>query len=59
MARSVRPPNRLLALLPSADFELIAPHLKTIELIPETVLFEAGDEIKRVYFPHTALFLWL
>jgi len=55
MAKSVRSPNRLLALLPSADFEQIGQHLKTIELVHETVLFEAGDPIKRVYFPHSGI----
>lgn len=55
MARAARPPNRLLALLASADFELIGPHLKTIELVHETVLFKAGDPIKRVYFPHNGI----
>jgi CRP-like cAMP-binding protein len=53
--RSVRPPNRLLASLSSADFELLVPHLKTIKLVRATVLFEAGDQIKRVYFPHSGI----
>jgi len=44
-----------LASLPSADFELLRPHLKTIELVHATVLFDAGDAIKRVYFPHTGI----
>jgi hypothetical protein len=50
VAKSVRSPNRLLASLPSADFELLGPHLEFIELVHGTVLFEAGDAIKRVYF---------
>lgn len=44
-----------MASLPSADFELLRPHLKTIELVHATVLFDAGDAIKRVYFPHTGI----
>ncbi len=55
MAKSVRFPNRLLASLSSADFELLEPHLKTIELVHETVLFEAGSPISRVYFPHSGI----
>jgi len=55
MSKSVRSPNHLLASLPSADFELLRPHLKTIELVHATVLFEAGDAIKRVYFPHSGI----
>jgi CRP-like cAMP-binding protein len=51
MAKSVRSPNRLLASLSSADFELLRPHLKSIDLVHEAVLFEPGDPIKRVYFP--------
>ncbi len=55
MAKTVRSPNRLLASLPSADFELFGRHLKTIKLVHATVLFEAGDAIKRVYFPHSGI----
>ena len=55
MAKSVRSPNRLLASLSSADFELLRPHLKTIELVHGKVLFDAGDPIKRVYFPHSGI----
>jgi CRP-like cAMP-binding protein len=43
--------NRLLELLPTADFELLRPHLKPFELKHETILFEAGDPVHRVYFP--------
>ena len=55
MESSVRSPNRLLTSLSSADFELLVPHLKTIKLVRATVLFEAGDPIKRVYFPHSGI----
>jgi CRP-like cAMP-binding protein len=51
MANSSHSPNRLLASLPAAEFELLRPHLKSIELVQETVLFEAGDSIEHVYFP--------
>ena len=44
-------PNQLLAAVSAADFALLRPHLKTIELVHEVVLFEAGDPVKRVYFP--------
>ncbi len=44
-------PNGLLASLAPADFELLHPHLKPIELKHETVLFGAGDRINQVYFP--------
>jgi CRP-like cAMP-binding protein len=48
-------PNRLLASLLPADFELLRPHLKATELKQEAVLFEAGDKIDRVYFPHSGI----
>jgi CRP-like cAMP-binding protein len=48
-------PNRLLASLLPADFELLRPHLKPTELKQEAVLFEAGDKIDRVYFPHSGI----
>jgi len=55
MVSSVRSPNRLLTSLSSADFELLVPRLKTIKLVRTTVLFEAGNPIKRVYFPHSGI----
>jgi CRP-like cAMP-binding protein len=55
MARSSSSPNRLLASLPPADFELLRPHLKPIELVHEAILFETGDTIDRVYFPHSGI----
>jgi CRP-like cAMP-binding protein len=48
-------PNRLLASLVPADIELLRPHLKPTELKNETVLYEAGDPIDRVYFPHSGI----
>jgi CRP-like cAMP-binding protein len=48
-------PNRLLASLLPADFELLRPHLKPTELKHAAVLFEAGDKIDRVYFPHSGI----
>jgi CRP-like cAMP-binding protein len=48
-------PNRLLASLPAADFELLRPHLKPFELVHGDLLFDAGDAIRRVYFPHSGV----
>jgi CRP-like cAMP-binding protein len=50
-----RPPNHLLAALPSTDFEQLRPHLHTIELVQETVLIAAGDRLTRVFFPHSGV----
>jgi CRP-like cAMP-binding protein len=43
--------NKLLAALPRNDFELLAPHLTTLQLAQGTVLYEAGSEVDEVYFP--------
>jgi CRP-like cAMP-binding protein len=47
--------NHLLAALPGADFELLRPHLQTVELVPEMVLVAAGDPLVRVFFPHSGV----
>jgi CRP-like cAMP-binding protein len=33
----------------------LLPHLQVVQLPQETVLFEAGDTIKAIYFPHTGI----
>jgi CRP-like cAMP-binding protein len=45
--------NRLLALLPAADFDLLAPDLETITLDQDAVLSRAGDQIQYVLFPES------
>lgn len=50
-----RSPNLLLASLAEADFELLRPHLRTIDLKQKAVLVKTGDRLERVYFPHTAV----
>ena len=47
--------NLLLASLPPEDLAALAPHLHVVELPQETVLFEAGDTIKTIHFPHTGI----
>jgi CRP-like cAMP-binding protein len=47
--------NHLLASLPPVAFELLRPHLRTVELLNEAVLVEAGDPIVQVYFPHDGI----
>ncbi len=48
-------PNRLLASLSFADFELLHPHLNAVTLVHEAVLFEPGDPIDRIYFPYSGI----
>jgi CRP-like cAMP-binding protein len=51
----IQSPNHLLASLPAADFDALRSHLKPVELRHETVLFEVGETIDRVYFPHSGV----
>jgi CRP-like cAMP-binding protein len=44
--------NRLLASLPPEDLAVVAPHLVTIELERGRLLYDPGDRIDTVYFPH-------
>jgi CRP-like cAMP-binding protein len=53
------PQNQLLQCLPSADFELIAPHLTETLLHQNEILVEPGACFEYVYFPHTAVISYL
>jgi CRP-like cAMP-binding protein len=44
--------NRLLAMLPPADFGLISPYLHKVSLEQDAVLVRSGDRIQHVYFPN-------
>lgn len=46
------PPNQLLQLLGAVDFDLLGPHLATVEMVRKSVLGEAGAAPRYVYFPH-------
>src|SRR4030081_1749929 len=52
MDSAPRSPNGFLAALAADDFELIRPHLRTVDLVQETVLVEVDETLKRVYLPH-------
>jgi CRP-like cAMP-binding protein len=47
--------NFLLASLPAPDIGALRPHLRTIELLQGMVLFEVGDPITQIYFPHSGI----
>jgi CRP-like cAMP-binding protein len=47
--------NRLLAALPRDHFDRLLPHLSTISLAQGIVLFESGDEVDQIYFPHSGM----
>lgn len=44
--------NRLLGSLPADDFALLAPHLVAADLERGRLLYDPGDRIDAVYFPH-------
>jgi CRP-like cAMP-binding protein len=48
-------PNQLLASLPQTDFELVRPHLRSVEMEQGAVLVAAGAKLSRVYFPHSGV----
>ena len=47
-----RPKNRLLACLPSADFERLRPHLKTIPVTVNQIFHALNEPIREVIFPN-------
>ncbi|WP_128919916.1 Crp/Fnr family transcriptional regulator [Bradyrhizobium nanningense] len=53
MTASGPPPNQLLQLLDAPAFDLLRPHLATVEMVRKSVLGEAGTALRYVYFPHS------
>ena len=47
--------NHLLAALPTAEFELLAPHLELVALPLGEMLYEPGRQLQHAYFPTTAI----
>jgi CRP-like cAMP-binding protein len=47
--------NRLLRALPVRDYELLRPHLASVQLEQYAVLFSADAKITRAYFPYNCL----
>lgn len=47
--------NHLLAALPTAEFERLAPHLELVPMLLGEPLYEPGGLLKYVYFPTTAI----
>ena len=52
---SSQPVNRLLAALPDAEYQRLVPHLEVIPFSSKQVLYDVGDLIEYVYFPHRAI----
>jgi CRP-like cAMP-binding protein len=51
--------NRLLAALPAADLNLLTPHLQNVSFELDTVLVHAGDQLNKVYFPHSGVIAFM
>jgi CRP-like cAMP-binding protein len=47
--------NHLLAALPPAEFERLAPHLELVPMLLGETLYEPGGRMQHVYFPTTAI----
>lgn len=47
--------NQLLAALEPQDRQVLAPHLERVQLARREVLFEAGDELRHVWFPESCV----
>src|SRR2546429_7860840 len=47
--------NHLLAALPRAEFERLAPHLELVPMLLGETLYEPGGQLLHAYFPTTAI----
>jgi len=47
--------NHLLAALPAAEFERLAPHLEFVPMLLGETLYEPGGQLQHVYFPTSAI----
>lgn len=47
--------NKLLAALPARDYKRLSPHLEAVPLELKTILHEAGEPVRYVYFPGEGL----
>jgi CRP-like cAMP-binding protein len=59
MEQRPRAGNRLLAALPPADIDLLAPHLRKVSLERDAVLVRSGDPIEQIYFPRSGLIAFI
>src|ERR1035437_7265723 len=47
--------NHLLAALPTAEFERLAPHLELVPMLLGEMLYEPDGQLQHAYFPTTAI----
>ena len=55
MTGSSIPANKLLNSLPPPDLAALRPHLKPVDLLQDSILFEIGGAVDQVYFPHSGV----
>lgn len=55
MDTSPRSPNGFLSSLSADDFELIRPHLKSVDLAQDLIIISVGETLKRAYMPHRGM----
>lgn len=47
--------NYLLAALPAAEFDRLAPHLQLVPMLLGEMVYEPGEQLQHAYFPTTAI----
>ncbi|QDL11675.1 Crp/Fnr family transcriptional regulator [Brasilonema octagenarum UFV-E1] len=57
VSNSPNPPieNQILAALSAAEYQRLVPHLERVEFKNKQILYEVGEPITHVYFPHQAI----
>ena len=55
MTTDKRPINQILAALPKSEYQIIAPHLKPVDLTSGEVISEPNQSITEIYFPQRAM----
>lgn len=47
--------NRLLAALPASEYQRLIPHVEFVSLSLKQIIYEPGEPITHIYFPHQAI----
>jgi CRP-like cAMP-binding protein len=55
MNKNQKPINRLLAAIPKAEFQALSAKMETVPLAFGEPIYEAGESIKRIYFPESGI----
>jgi CRP-like cAMP-binding protein len=55
MSTQLAPKNRILASLPTRDYERLSPQLKPVELHHSQILYRTGEVMDYVYFPNGSM----